>query len=194
METSKDYIINKIKTGKSASVEHPAIPQYVFEGDKLESFKRNLIAFSGKYHQVKDYQEIEEYIQHHFHGAKKIVSNFNGYAGNVAINDLTEPRAAADLDLAVIRGVMGVAETGSVWVTDRELKINSIGLLALHLVLILDANLIVGNLHDAYNFIAKEDLPGYGVFFTGPSATADIEAIHINGAQGVLSLTVLVLI
>lgn len=31
----------------------------------------------------------------------------------------------------------------------------------------------------------------YGSFFTGPSATADIEAVHITGAQGPLAMTVL---
>ena len=47
----------------------------------------------------------------------------------------------------------------------------------------------MGNMHDAYNFIDLKNNQ-YGSFFTGPSATADIEAIHITGAQGEISLTV----
>jgi L-lactate dehydrogenase complex protein LldG len=51
---------------------------------------------------------------------------------------------------------------------------------------------IVGNLHHAYRdplFKAAR----YAVLITGPSATADIEGVLIHGAQGVCSLTVLLL-
>jgi L-lactate dehydrogenase complex protein LldG len=44
-------------------------------------------------------------------------------------------------------------------------------------------------LHDAYAQRAQFDA-GYGVFMTGPSATADIEGVLIHGAQGIRSLTV----
>lgn len=49
---------------------------------------------------------------------------------------------------------------------------------------------IVNGIHEAY---ARLDLRNcqFGSFFSGPSATADIEAVHITGAQGPLSLTVL---
>jgi L-lactate dehydrogenase complex protein LldG len=44
-------------------------------------------------------------------------------------------------------------------------------------------------LHHAYRERVRFDA-GYGVFMTGPSATADIEGVLIHGAQGVRSLTV----
>ncbi len=44
-------------------------------------------------------------------------------------------------------------------------------------------------MHDAYRERARFDAR-YGVFMTGPSATADIEGVLIHGAQGIRSLTV----
>ena len=41
----------------------------------------------------------------------------------------------------------------------------------------------------AYRERAQFDA-AYGVFMTGPSATADIEGVLIHGAQGIRSLTV----
>jgi L-lactate dehydrogenase complex protein LldG len=44
-------------------------------------------------------------------------------------------------------------------------------------------------MHHAYGQRAQFEA-GYGVFMTGPSATADIEGVLIQGAQGIRSLTV----
>ena len=102
---------------------------------------------------------------------------------------------------------MGVGETGSVWVTDRSLGIAGAGLLTLNLVLLLERSRILPSIHDAYAALQPGSSTAatlnpelrplsetaYGSFFSGPSATADIEAVHITGAQGPLSLTVLLI-
>ena len=85
--------------------------------------------------------------------------------------------------------VFGVAETGSVWLTNAQFKVDTLGFLAQHLVVLLDPERIVGNFHDAYRERLQFDAR-YGVFMTGPSATADIEGVLIHGAQGIRSLTV----
>jgi L-lactate utilization protein LutC len=60
---------------------------------------------------------------------------------------------------------------------------------AQHLVVLLDPNDIVSNLHHAYRD-PRFTTARYAVLVTGPSATADIEGVLIHGAQGVRSLTV----
>ena len=50
---------------------------------------------------------------------------------------------------------------------------------------------IVRNLHHAYR--ERAQFARYGVFMTGPSATADIEGVLIHGAQGIRTLTVVLL-
>ena len=91
--------------------------------------------------------------------------------------------------LAIVRAVFGVAETGSLWLTEAQFKVNTLGFLAQHLVVLLDPTKIVGNMHHAYRERANFDAR-YGVFMTGPSATADIEGVLIHGAQGIRTLTV----
>ena len=64
------------------------------------------------------------------------------------------------------------------------------GLFAINLYLLLDHNKIVDGLQDAYAMMDLSQVQ-YSSLFSGPSATADIEAVHITGAQGPVSLTVL---
>lgn len=113
-------------------------------------------------------------------------------AGERDLAAVTDPRTLADVDHAVVRATIGVAETGSVLLTDTDLQVNAVAYLAQHLVVLLDPADIVVNLHHAYArpaFRARH----YAAFHTGPSATADIEGVLILGAQGVRSLSVLLL-
>ena len=82
-----------------------------------------------------------------------------------------------------MRAVFGVAETGSVFLTEADFRINALGFLSQHLVVLLDTRDIVPNLHHAYRHRGFFDAR-YAVFMTGPSATADIEGVLIRGAQG----------
>jgi L-lactate dehydrogenase complex protein LldG len=98
----------------------------------------------------------------------------------------------ADVDVAIIRAAFGVAETGSVWLSEEELVTNALAYLAQHLIVLLDPKHIVGNLHQAYRD-PRFKTARYAVLVTGPSATADIEGVLVHGAQGVRSLTVVML-
>ena len=109
--------------------------------------------------------------------------------GNRPIGGVRNPADLADVDVGVVRAVYGVAETGSVWLTEAQFKVNTLGFLAQHLVVLLDTRRIVANLHHAYHD-RRHFESRYGVFMTGPSATADIEGVLIHGAQGIRTLTV----
>jgi len=67
--------------------------------------------------------------------------------------------------------------------------VSALGFLAQHLVVLLDPARIVPDMHHAYGCRSEFDA-AYGVFMTGPSATADIEGVLIHGAQGIRSLAV----
>jgi L-lactate dehydrogenase complex protein LldG len=103
------------------------------------------------------------------------------FAGQVDLAANPDPRDLADADHAVVRAVFGVAETGSVLLTDETLKVNALACLAQHLIVLLDPSEIVANLHQAY---ARPELGDrqYAVLYSGPSATADIEGVLILGA------------
>jgi L-lactate dehydrogenase complex protein LldG len=127
--------------------------------------------------------------------ARRIFSRVAGVAGaNLDLDRVDDPHELRDLDLAVLPGHFGVAENGAVWVTDRELAHRAVYFLTQHLVLVLAADQLVDNLHQAYQRIAggfRE--PGFGAFLAGPSKTADIEQSLVIGAHGCRSLTVLLL-
>ena len=67
------------------------------------------------------------------------------------------------------------------WLSEPEYKVNAIGFLPQHLVVLLDMKAIVPNLHHAYRHPAFRQAR-YAVLMTGPSATADIEGILVRGA------------
>ena len=123
-------------------------------------------------------------------GVKIVCSTVPEIAGNRDIAAIGAPQDLADVDFAIVRASFGVAETGSVLLSDADLQVNAVAYLAQHLIVLLDPADIVVNLHHAYRRPEFHDRH-YASFHTGPSATADIEGVLIHGAQGVRSLSVL---
>ena len=133
-----------------------------------------------------------ESIYEKLSNAKNICSVVREIKGDYNITDQTPPNSLHDIDYAVVRASFGVAETGSVCLTEKDLVVNTLGYLPQHLVVLLNSSEIVENLHDAY---ARPEWRRnhYAALHTGPSATADIEGVLIHGAQGVRSLSLLLL-
>jgi L-lactate dehydrogenase complex protein LldG len=122
--------------------------------------------------------------------AKIVCATVPEIAGNRDIAAVSQPQDLSDVDFAIVRASFGVAETGSVLLSDTDLRVNAVAYLAQHLIALLDPADIVVNLHHAYRRPEFRDRH-YASFHTGPSATADIEGVLIHGAQGVRSLSVL---
>jgi L-lactate dehydrogenase complex protein LldG len=122
--------------------------------------------------------------------AKVVCSTVPEIAGNRDVAGVDAPRDLADIDFAIVRASFAVAETGSLLLSDTDLRINAVAYLAQHLIVLLDPADILINLHHAYRRPEFRDRH-YASFHTGPSATADIEGVLIHGAQGVRSLSVL---
>jgi L-lactate dehydrogenase complex protein LldG len=122
--------------------------------------------------------------------AKKVFSSVPGVGpGNVDLNGVEDPHSLEDLDLAILFGEFAVAENGAIWVTDCNLKQRVVYFITQHLVLVVPQDQILDNMHQAYQRLSFEQ-PGFGVFISGPSKTADIEQSLVIGAHGPRSLTV----
>ncbi len=119
--------------------------------------------------------------------AKVVCSRVPEIAGNKPLTPEMKPADLADVDYGIVRASFGVAETGSVCLTDADLGVNTLGYLPQHLIVLIDPSDIVINIHHAYRR-PEWRRARYAVFHTGPSATADIEGVLIHGAQGVRSL------
>ena len=95
-----------------------------------------------------------------------------------------------EIGVAIVPGRVGVAENGAIWVDEADLPHRAVPVIAPHLAIVLHKRDIVADMHAAYRRLPRP-LPGYGVFISGPSKTADIEQSLVIGAQGPKSLVVL---
>jgi L-lactate dehydrogenase complex protein LldG len=156
----------------------------------LSEFKENLERMGGLFLDPPAAGDVLAPVRTKIVGAKVVCSTVPEIAGNRDIAAVREPGELADVDFAIVRAAFAVAETGSVLLSDSELRVNAVAYLAQHLIVLLDPADIVVNIHHAYRrpeFRSRR----YAAFHTGPSATADIEGVLIHGAQGVRSLSVL---
>jgi L-lactate dehydrogenase complex protein LldG len=188
--TSRDDILARVRKNQPAPQPLPTVPTFDADvGSPLERFKAAVLRMGGKIADAPPNGNLDALIGRLFPDAKVVCSATSEVAGNRPLGDARKPADLDDVDVGVVRAVYGVAETGSVWLTDAQFRVNTLGFLAQHLVVLLDPARIVGNLHHAYRERAQFDAR-YGVFMTGPSATADIEGVLIHGAQGIRTLTV----
>jgi len=189
--TSRDAILAAVRANAPPPAPLiPAIP--LFERTSrplLEEFQKTLVSMGGKIAPALAGGGLDALVRSLFPDAAVICSATPEMRGTRTLDSSAEPAALADVDVGVVRAAFGVAETGSVWLSEEELKVNALAYLAQHLIVLLDPTRIVGNLHQAY-CDDRFKTARYAVLVTGPSATADIEGVLIHGAQGVRSLTV----
>jgi L-lactate dehydrogenase complex protein LldG len=193
--SAREDILGRVRNNRPAG-EHPLppIPHFVIPGaeqSRLETFSRSLQAMGGRFWRSSEISSPLAWIREHIPDAKIICSAVPEVPSDRPWSAIRKPQDLADVDVAVVRAVLGVAESGSVLFTEAELKVNTLAYLAQHLVVLLDKCAIVSGLQVAYTHPVFQTAR-YAVFHTGPSATADIEGVLIHGAQGVRSLTVIV--
>lgn len=191
--SSRDDILGVIRRNQPAARPLPDVP--LFDADlppALDRFKESVTRMGGKLAELPRGADVDAFVQGRFPDARVICSATAEATGTRNLATMATPSDLQDVDVGVVRARFGVAETGSVYLSETELQVNAIGYLVQHLVILLDPDTILPNLHHAY------EQPGfhearYAVLMTGPSATADIEGILIHGAQGVRSLTILLM-
>jgi L-lactate dehydrogenase complex protein LldG len=113
-----------------------------------------------------------------------------------------DPHGFADVDFAVLPGQLAVAENAAVWVTDEAVRPRVLYFLPQHVALVVPADRVVSNMHQAYRWLAGHPPAGSGgpfaragfsAWIAGPSKTADIEQSLVIGAHGARSMTVCLL-
>ena len=191
--SSRDDIFASIR-GNLPRVDRPLPAVPMFDGSPTESllaaFKESLHSMGGLFLDPPAAGDQLAPVRAKILGAKVVCSTVPEIAGNRDIATVNNPQDLADVDFVIVRASFGVAETGSVLLSDADLHVNAVAYLAQHLIVLLDPADIVVNLHHAYRRPEFRD-KHYASFHTGPSATADIEGVLIHGAQGVRSLSVL---
>ncbi len=188
--SSRDEILARIRKNQPAPTALPDVPAFETAGGPLlERFREGVARMGGRVADAPAGEDVKALIETLFPSAKVICSATDEVRGTRPVDPRRPPAELEDVDVGVVRALFGVAETGSLWLTDAQFKVPALGFLSQHLVVLLDPARIVANMHVAYRERAQFDA-SYGVFMTGPSATADIEGVLIHGAQGIRSLTV----
>ncbi len=193
---SKQTILQALRFKRLDEQPAPSLQQnWVATPNAIATFEKMVAAVGGNCIRVRNMQdglaklpELPCYAD-----AKKVCSLVEGVEkANVFLDDIADPHDLEDVDVAIVRGEFGVAENGAVWLTDRGVKHRVIYFIPQHIIVLLDADQIVHNMHQAYERVGFEQA-GFGVFLSGPSKTADIEQSLVIGAHGARSLHVLLL-
>lgn len=159
----------------------------------LPYFRKHLAAMGGQSFLVSNHEDVQTKVTELFPDARVIRSTIAEVFRDRQVQTNIDPHVLEDVDVAILRSRLGVAEAGAIWLSDADLRVPALGVLAQHLVVVLDPSDIVPTLHEAYDGRLPMAEHAYGVFMAGPSATGDIEGVIVHGAQGARSMTVLLL-
>ncbi|NPT57218.1 LutC/YkgG family protein [Paraburkholderia elongata] len=187
---TREAFLARVREAQPPARPRPDVPLFTSVGGDLRArFTTALQAMGGNCVEAPAAGDVLALIRERFGDAASVASATPEVPGTRVITAETEPASLQDIEVGVVRARFGVAETGSVWFSEREYVVNALGYIVQHLVVLLDPAQLLDGLQDAYRRDDFRDAR-YAALVTGPSATADIEGVLIRGAQGVRSLTV----
>ena len=186
----KEELLNKLRRNVVRQFDMPNKPvDGIVYSDVANQFVEMSKTVGAKVLEVKSSDDLNSVIRKAYPNAKIFASSINGIEADLNPDTIA---SAADLngtDVGIIQGELGVAENGCVWIP-QTMKERAVCFISEELVILLDKNNIVSNMHEAYKRIQMPHY-GYGVFISGPSKTADIEQALVMGAQAARGVTVI---
>jgi len=193
--SGREKILNAIAANQPENSALPVIDKnaVISYGDVCLQFMTTLERIGGQVHLIKDLQALKQKVDTDKAAGKFVINTLrelgetDGYVLSFSAEKLEK------LEIAYLRGAVGVAENGAVWLYESQMLNRLVPFICQHLALVIDKKDIVATMHHAYQKIdvARE---GFGVFIAGPSKTADIEQSLVIGAHGARSATVYVIV
>ena len=185
MSTTRDQLLAAVRASQPDALPLPTVPAFGGEAT-VARFTTMLTNIGGRVVWLDETEPLAALVARLYPADYRVASAL--VPPTVAVDGTTPTATLADVDLAVLRGTLGVAENGAVWLPESQMLHRALPIITQHLVLVLDQQTIVATMHQAYARLP--DPGGYGVFLAGPSKTADIEQSLVIGAHGARSLTV----
>ncbi len=189
---SRDAILTSLRKNAPGVSPLPDPPAGVTYDEREKQFAEAFTSVGGSFFRVANCAEANAQLAKNaaYSQSTRIASLVPGVgASNVDPASLKRPHELEGLDFAILAGEFGVAENGAVWIPGSSLgPQRAIFVIAEHLALVVPAGQIVNTMHEAYERIRIER-PGFGLFISGPSKTADIEQALVIGAHGPRSCT-----
>lgn len=160
--------------------------------DVFKQFVEATEASGAKVVEVKNTDDLNATIRNLYPEAKVFASNLP-YITIAQKNPDTvaEAKELNGTDVGIVEGKIGVAENACVWIP-QTMKEKAVCFISEYLVIVLNRQNIVNNMHEAYKKIEMDPKYNFGTFISGPSKTADIEQALVMGAQAARGVTVLV--
>lgn len=189
--SSREKILSAIANNKPDLVDMPLIDvEKVISYTNLKNqFKETLEKIGGKTLFLENEDQLKSQIKSEITDNKFVINTLE-----LSENRKTEIRNMSSYDLAnleraYLRGHLGVAENGAIWVDESQMINRLVPFICQHLYIVIKEEELVATMHHAYKIINVTQT-GFGSFIAGPSKTADIEQSLVIGAHGARSLTV----
>ncbi|HWB26714.1 MAG TPA: LUD domain-containing protein [Chitinophagaceae bacterium] len=191
---SRELILQAVLHNQPELTPLPDISIFQLEfDDVVQKYIDIFTSIGGEAYPVTGLDEVKNFVRQKFAADKRIITTLP------ELNDIAElyspadtPHSFADVELAIIKAHLAVAENGAVWLTDEAMGQRIIPYICQYLIVLIGDSTIVASMHNAYTQIGQSDY-GFGGFIGGPSKTADIEQALVLGAHGPLSMTVFII-
>ena len=193
--STKEEILERLRQNTRETYDMPdlSVLQPIVYADPVAEFKHKTTTTAGaRLVEMKSGDNLSDIVRQAYPEAKVIASNLPEVTAQLNPDSATVEELER-VDVGVVRGEIGVAENACIWIP-QTMKERAICFASQQLVIVLRADGIVNNMHEAYERIAaSEDYfhqYKFGTFIGGPSKTADIEGALVYGAQAARGVTV----
>lgn len=187
--SARSTILAAVRNARPDETPLPDVPSFSGETSPdalIARFTEALAAANGTLVDARG-REIQDVLAETFPEAPALVTLASApLAGSHTLAADAPVSELAAVEVLVAGATLGVAENGAVWLADAAPR--GAAFLAQHVAILLPADRIVADLHDAYAALGPAG--DFGVFVAGPSKTADIEQAMVVGAHGPRSLVV----
>lgn len=190
---NKEDLFKKLRANTQEQYDMPDMNiEAIKYPDTYVQFVEMTKTVGGKVVEASKADDLNAIIKEKYPEAKTFASNLPYIT--IAQKNPDTVAEAKDLDgtdVGIVEGKIGVAENGCVWIP-QTMKEKAICFISEYLVIVLDKNNIVNNMHEAYKRIEFDPQYQFGSFISGPSKTADIEQALVMGAQAARGVTVII--
>ncbi len=188
----KEELFAKLRSNTREQFDMPDLTiKAITYPDTVKQFIEMSQTVGGKVKCIKKEDDVNKIIRELYPEAKVFASNVPGIKADLNPDTVAEAKDLNGTDVGILQGELGVAENGCIWIP-QTMKEKAICFISEELVILLDRNNIVDNMHEGYKRIRVPEL-GYGCWISGPSKTADIEQALVMGAQAARGVTVLLI-
>lgn len=192
--SSRDKILSAIRANQpelTALSDVESLKGFADKENLLTQYTTIATNIGAKVYEVENMEEAKTIIQNNFETGKRIVSTIPEFRDVADTKEFLKdlPVQLSDVELAILRSDLAVAENGAIWITEDQMGQRVLPFITQHLAVIIKAKNIVATMHDAYDSIGITN-QGFGAFIAGPSKTADIEQSLVIGAHGPRSMSI----